>query len=68
MENKDLDLYDLFQRYSYSQLKELFKKAKTKQKATSKIRSAHKNADRIFYLSVSSFSDSFTICIKVANF
>ena len=29
MENKDLDLYDLFQRYSYSQLKELFKKAKT---------------------------------------
>ena len=30
MENKDLDLYDLFQRYSYSQLKELFKKAKTK--------------------------------------
>ena len=30
MENKDLDLYDLFQRYSYSQLKELIKKAKTK--------------------------------------
>ena len=30
MENKDLDLYDLFQRYSYSQLKELFQKAKTK--------------------------------------
>ena len=30
MENKDLDLYDIFQRYSYSQLKELFKKAKTK--------------------------------------
>ena len=30
MENKDLDLYDLFQRYSYSQFKELFKKAKTK--------------------------------------
>ena len=30
MENKDLDLYDIFKKYSYSQLKELFKKAKTK--------------------------------------
>jgi len=30
MENKEVDLYDIFQRYSYSQLKELFKKAKTK--------------------------------------
>ena len=30
MENKDLDLYDIFKKYSYSHLKELFKKAKTK--------------------------------------
>lgn len=30
MTNKDLDLYSIFQRYSYSQLKELFKNAKTK--------------------------------------
>ena len=30
MENKEIDLYDIFQRYSYSQLKELFKNAKTK--------------------------------------
>ena len=30
MENKEIDLYDVFQRYSYSQLKELFKNAKTK--------------------------------------
>lgn len=30
MENQEVDLYDIFQNYSYSQLKELFKKAKTK--------------------------------------
>mgnify|MGYP003306902797 CR=1 FL=1 len=30
MENKEIDLYDIFQRYSYSQLKQLFKNAKTK--------------------------------------
>ena len=30
MENKEIDLYDIFKRYSYSQLKELFKNAKTK--------------------------------------
>ena len=31
MENKEIDLYDIFQRYSYSQLKQLFKNAKTKE-------------------------------------
>ncbi|MGL4874370.1 MAG: hypothetical protein ACRC30_06935 [Clostridium sp.] len=31
MENKDNSLYDIFNNYSYSQLKELFKKAKTKE-------------------------------------
>ena len=30
MENKNENLYDIFKKYSYSQLKELFKKAKTK--------------------------------------
>ena len=30
MENKDISLYDIFQKYSYSQLKQLFKDAKTK--------------------------------------
>lgn len=30
MENKDIDLYDIFNKYSYYELKELFKKAKTK--------------------------------------
>ncbi len=30
MENKDNDLYDIFIKYSYSQLKDLFKKAKQK--------------------------------------
>lgn len=31
MENKDINLYDIYMNYSYSQLKELFKKAKTKE-------------------------------------
>ena len=31
MENKDDNLYDIFINYSYSQLKDLFKKAKTKE-------------------------------------
>ena len=30
-ENNDINLYDTFLNYSYSQLKELFKKAKTKE-------------------------------------
>ena len=30
MKNNNIDLYDIFIKYSYSQLKELFKKAKTK--------------------------------------
>ena len=30
MENKEIYLYDIFQRYSYSQLKQLFKDSKTK--------------------------------------
>ncbi len=30
MENKDIDLYDIFNKHSYYELKELFKKAKTK--------------------------------------
>ena len=31
MENNDINLYDTFLNYSYSQLKELFKKAETKE-------------------------------------
>lgn len=31
MENKDNNLYDIFVNYSYSELKDLFKKAKTKE-------------------------------------
>ncbi|CDG00915.1 hypothetical protein [Clostridium chauvoei] len=31
MENKNNNLYDIFLSYSYSQLKELFKNAKTKE-------------------------------------
>ncbi|MCI6275654.1 MAG: hypothetical protein MR639_02735 [Clostridium sp.] len=31
MENKDNNLYDIFINYSYSQLKELFKNAKTEE-------------------------------------
>lgn len=31
MVNKDINLYDIFINYSYSQLKELFKNAKTKE-------------------------------------
>ena len=31
MANKDVNLYDIFINYSYSQLKELFKNAKTKE-------------------------------------
>lgn len=31
MKNKEVDLYDIFTHYSYSELKELFKKAKTKE-------------------------------------
>lgn len=31
MENKDNNLYDIFVNYSYSQLKDLFKNAKTKE-------------------------------------
>lgn len=31
MENKDNNLYDIFVNYSYSQLKDLFKSAKTKE-------------------------------------
>ncbi len=31
MDNKDINLYDIFINYSYSQLKELFKNAKTKE-------------------------------------
>lgn len=31
MENKEENLYSMFQRYSYSQLKQLFKEAKTKE-------------------------------------
>ena len=31
MENKDNNLYDIFIKYSYSELKELFEKAKTKE-------------------------------------
>ncbi|EDT15753.1 hypothetical protein [Clostridium perfringens] len=30
MNNKDINLYDIFLSYSYNQLKELFKKSKTK--------------------------------------
>ena len=30
MKNKEVNLYDKFQKYSYSQLKQLFKDAKTK--------------------------------------
>ena len=30
MENKNENLYDIFQKYSYSQLQKLFKEAKTK--------------------------------------
>ncbi len=33
MENKDINLYDIFINYSYSQLKELFKKCKDKRRA-----------------------------------
>jgi len=31
MKNKEVNLYDVFANYSYSQLKDLFKKAKTKE-------------------------------------
>lgn len=31
MKNKEVDLYDIFTHYSYSELKDLFKKAKTKE-------------------------------------
>ncbi|APH23855.1 hypothetical protein NPD1_2085 [Clostridium botulinum] len=31
MENKDINLYDIFINYSYSELKDLFKNAKTKE-------------------------------------
>ncbi|EPY2304559.1 hypothetical protein ACXATD_000169 [Clostridium sporogenes] len=31
MENKDINLYDIFINYSYNELKELFKNAKTKE-------------------------------------
>ncbi len=31
MKNKEVDLYDIFTHYSYSELKNLFKKAKTKE-------------------------------------
>lgn len=31
MENKQVNLYDIFTNYSYSQLKKLFKEAKTKE-------------------------------------
>lgn len=31
MVSKDINLYDIFTNYSYSQLKELFKSAKTKE-------------------------------------
>ena len=31
MVNKDINLYDIFISYSYSQLKQLFKNAKTKE-------------------------------------
>lgn len=31
MKNKEVDLYDIFTYYSYSELKDLFKKAKTKE-------------------------------------
>ena len=31
MENNNVNLYDIFINYSYSQLKDLFKKAKTKE-------------------------------------
>ena len=31
MDNKDVNLYDIFMKYSYSELKELFKNAKTKE-------------------------------------
>ena len=31
MENKDNNLYDIFVNYSYSEIKDLFKKAKTKE-------------------------------------
>lgn len=31
MKNKEVNLYDVFTNYSYSQLKDLFKKAKTKE-------------------------------------
>lgn len=30
MNKEDINLYDIFNQYSYSQLKEMFKKAKTK--------------------------------------
>lgn len=31
MKNKEVDLYNIFTHYSYSELKDLFKKAKTKE-------------------------------------
>ncbi|EPS53522.1 TPA: hypothetical protein ACXDAY_000583 [Clostridium botulinum] len=31
MENKDINLYDIFINYSYNELKELFKNTKTKE-------------------------------------
>ncbi|MDQ0151058.1 hypothetical protein ACFO6R_13930 [Eubacterium multiforme] len=31
MKNKEVDLYDIFTHYSYSELKDLFKNAKTKE-------------------------------------
>ncbi len=31
MENKDINLYDIFINYSYNELKELFKNAKTRE-------------------------------------
>ncbi|MCW6059991.1 hypothetical protein LAV35_09685 [Clostridium sporogenes] len=31
MENKDINLYDIFINYSYNELKELFKNSKTKE-------------------------------------
>jgi len=42
MENKNNSLYDIFINYSYSQLKELFKKAKTKE-------------EQDFYMTLSNF-------------
>ena len=48
MENKNENLYDIFKKYSYSQLQKLFKEAKTKDEAVTIIVSVNgKMRDKI---------------------